>query len=63
MPWIDHPATTNPVGPVRWLKFHASQWMERKARQWEIEALYPDCEECGKPRTRGDHSACNELPF
>lgn len=39
--WIDHPAAENPVGAVRWLKWHVSQWLGRWASNWERDALYP----------------------
>ena len=40
--WIAHPgADSNPVGPVRWIKWHVSQWLGRWASDWERDALYP----------------------
>lgn len=39
--WIHHPAMHDPVGPVRWLKWHVSQWLHRLAQAWENDALYP----------------------
>lgn len=62
--WIEHPATQGcPVGFVRWLKWHLAEWLDRKARKLAAAALYPNCEGCGQSRNRGDHSACDELPF
>lgn len=61
--WIEHPAAENPVGFVRWLKWHLSQWLGHKARSLEADALYPNCEDCGQPRKRGDHSGCLIIPF
>ncbi len=62
--WIPHPATQGaPVGLVRWLKWRLSEWLGDHARRLERDALYPNCEGCGKPRKRGDHSGCDEIPF
>lgn len=64
MRWIDHPACQDgPVSLTRWIKWHVSQWLDRHARRLERDALYPNCEGCGTPRNRGDHSKCDELPF
>lgn len=62
--WIAHPAADSaPVGFIRWAKWRLSEWLDRKARKLASDALYPNCEDCGKPRKRGDHSKCVELPF
>jgi hypothetical protein len=64
MPHIEHPACQGEdVSVIRWLKWHLSEWLGGHARRLEHEALYPNCEMCGKPRNRGDHSHCDELPF
>lgn len=64
MPHIDHPACQNgPVGLVRWAKWCLSERLANWARTLERDALYPNCDDCGKPRNKGDHSKCFELPF
>lgn len=40
--WIPHPAVGGPVGPVRWLKWHISEWLGAIATRWQRDALYPD---------------------
>lgn len=62
--WIAHPAADHsPVSLLRWVKWHLSQWMIDKGRNLEYAALYPNCDGCGEPRSRGDHSKCLETPF
>lgn len=40
--WLDHPACSTPVGPIRWFKFKVSQIAYRLWSRWEREALHPD---------------------
>ena len=61
--WINHPGCQNPVSLTRWLKFQLSEWLSGIARRLEQDAVYPNCEACGKPRRKGDHSNCEEMPF
>jgi len=62
--WIAHPAVDGgPGGPVRWFKWHLAEWLHRHARRLEHDALYPNCEVCGKPRNRSNHDNCDEIPF
>lgn len=64
MPWIAHPACqSNPVSVGRWLRWRLSELLGRWACRLEHDALYPNCDDCGKPRRRGDHSKCMEIPF
>lgn len=40
--WIHHPAVDDqPVGLLRWLKWHASQWLLHLGDCWERDALHP----------------------
>lgn len=62
--WIAHPACqSEPVGFVRWAKWHLAERLSGWARKLEWEALHPNCRDCGNPRNRGDHSDCFEPPF
>lgn len=64
MPWINHPACQDgPVTYRRYWKYVASDFLNRWARHLEYEALHPNCQDCGKPRKKGDHSNCLEVPF
>lgn len=63
MPWIDHPACSEPVSVKRWIKWKLSEWLGRISARLEWQALYPNCQMCGKPRDEGNHSGCEELPF
>lgn len=62
--WIAHPAADRePVGFVRWFKWHLSERLSAWSRKLGYEALYPNCEACGQPRNRGSHKGCDEIPF
>lgn len=62
--WIEHPACQDgPVGFLRWVKWHLSLWFADRANKLERDALYPNCKDCGRPRNRGNHSKCFEIPF
>lgn len=63
MPWVDHPACQEPVSWARWAKWRLSEILSRWAYKLERDAIQPNCDDCGKPRNRGDHSKCFELPF
>lgn len=63
MPWIDHPACQEPVSWMRWAKWRIAEKLNQWAYKLEMEAIRPNCEMCGTPRNRGDHSHCDELPF
>lgn len=64
MPWIHHPACQDgPVSVGRWLRYRLSEWLGDWSRRLEHAALHPNCEDCGRPRNRGDHSKCEQLPF
>lgn len=41
--WIPHPAADRePVGPLRWVKWHLSQWLFGVATRMERDALDPN---------------------
>jgi hypothetical protein len=61
--WIDHPSQSCPVSVTRWAKWKVSVWLAHISVRLEWEALYPNCEACGQPRNKGDHSHCDEIPF
>lgn len=40
--YIPHPAVDSElVGPVRWIKWHLSQWLFSLATRWERDAIDP----------------------
>lgn len=63
--WISHPAVVNPVGPIRWARYHIGVWMHEVGRRWEDRAIDPDrkCDMCGENYWKFDHRKCDEIPF
>ena len=44
--WIAHPAVdSEPVGFIRWIKWHLSERLDRWARRLAWQALYPNQED------------------
>lgn len=39
--WIPHPAVSEPVGPVRWIKWHLAEWLGSLARRLELDVIEP----------------------
>jgi hypothetical protein len=42
MPWIHHPALSEPVSWWRWLKYQIGERLYRWGQRLEDSALYPD---------------------